>query len=410
MIDEFQELFVEDDKISQQASMLMDRIVRQGRSFGLHLVLASQTLGGAYSLPRTTLAQMAVRIALQCDSSDAMLILSEDNTAAERLRHSGQGIYNTAGGRLEANQNFQVAYLPKDEQLQKLGLLPAVPVPFSPTTNSIGRRVVFEGHKMAKWDSESLKSTLSNVIKPSVTAWTLGDSVSIEPPVVRSLQAAPGRNAMIVSSHDDLVASLVASWIQTNRLAGSQTDAFWLLDGSRSEDQHVQRMIQYVKQNAQCKVFGSRQVDEAIGLLDKQLTQRLAEPDGQHPALVLFIMNLAKFRELRREEDYSFSSSEGQPKPDAVLAKLLSEGPGVGIHVCIWSDSVATLTRWLSRGSLRDIELRVLGQMSANDSNQLIDNNQANRLDRNVMLVHDDADGKQTKFRPFDLDSVLKSE
>lgn len=42
--------------------------------------------------------------------------------------------------------------------------------------------------------------------------------------------------------------------------------------------------------------------------------------------------------------------------------------------------------------------------MSANDSNQLIDNNQANRLDRNVMLVHDDADGKQTKFRPFDLD------
>ncbi|MFM8402146.1 MAG: FtsK/SpoIIIE domain-containing protein, partial [Pirellula sp.] len=35
VIDEFQELFVEDDKISQQASMLMDRIVRQGRSFGL---------------------------------------------------------------------------------------------------------------------------------------------------------------------------------------------------------------------------------------------------------------------------------------------------------------------------------------------------------------------------------------
>lgn len=410
VIDEFQELFVEDDKISQQASMLMDRIVRQGRSFGLHLVLASQTLGGAYSLPRTTLAQMAVRIALQCDSSDAMLILSEDNTAAERLRHSGQGIYNTAGGRLEANQNFQVAYLPKDEQLQKLGLLPAVPVPFSPTTNSIGRRVVFEGHKMAKWDSESLKSTLLNEVKPSVSAWTLGDSVSIEPPIVRSLQATPGRNAMIVSSHDDLVASLVASWIQTSRIAGSHTDAFWMLDGSRSEDQHVQRMIQHVKHNTECKVFGSRQLDEAIGLLDEQLTKRLAEPYGQHPALVLFIMNLAKFRELRREEDYSFSSSEGPAKPDAVLAKLLSEGPGVGIHVCIWSDSVATLTRWLSRGSLRDIELRVLGQMSANDSNQLIDNNQANRLDRNVMLVHDDADGKQTKFRPFDLDSVLNSD
>jgi hypothetical protein len=410
VIDEFQELFVEDDKISQQASMLMDRIVRQGRSFGLHLVLASQTLGGAYSLPRTTLAQMAVRIALQCDSSDAMLILSEDNTAAERLRHSGQGIYNTAGGRLEANQNFQVAYLPKDEQMHRLGLLPALPVPFSPTINSIGRRVVFEGHKMAKWDSASLRPIVSGVVKPSITAWTLGDSVSIEPPVIRTLQSAPGRNAMIVSSHDDLVASLVVSWMQTSRVAGLQTDSFWLLDGSRSEDQHVQRMIQHIKPDPKCKVFGPRQVDEAIALLDDQLTRRLAEPDGQYPALVVFILNLAKFRELRREEDYSFSGSEGPAKPDAVLAKLLSEGPSVGIHVCIWSDSVATLSRWLSRGSLRDIELRVLGQMSSNDSNQLIDNNQANRLDRNVMLVHDDADGKQTKFRPFDLDSLLKSE
>jgi hypothetical protein len=79
----------------------------------------------------------------------------------------------------------------------------------------------------------------------------------------------------------------------------------------------------------------------------------------------------------------------------------------VGIHLCIWSDSAATLSRWLSRGSIRDIEIRVLGQMSANDSNQLIDSNQANRLDRNVMLVHDDADGKATKFRPFTLDSLI---
>ena len=139
VIDEFQELFVEDDKLSQQASMLMDRIVRQGRSFGMHLVLASQTLGGAYSLPRTTLSQMAVRIALQCDSSDAMLILSEDNTAAERLRHSGQAIYNEMGGRIESNQSFQVAFVEKNDQISRLQKLRQVPVPHSPTTNALGR-------------------------------------------------------------------------------------------------------------------------------------------------------------------------------------------------------------------------------------------------------------------------------
>jgi hypothetical protein len=402
VIDEFQELFVEDDKISQQASMLMDRIVRQGRSFGLHLVLASQTLGGAYSLPRTTLAQMAVRIALQCDSADAMLILNEDNTAAERLRHSGQGIYNTAGGRLEANQNFQVAYLPKQEQLERLASVPAAPVPYSPTTNSIGRRIVFEGHKLASWDDRSLAGILAGIPKTASTAWVLGDSVSIEPPVIRSLSASPGRNAMIVSSHEDLAASLVASWMRSSRVS------FWLLDGSRSEDTSVQRMLDKAKESPTCKIFGGRQVEQVMQELDRELAKRLSEPNAEHAPMVVVVLNLSRFRELRREEDYSFGNSgEEVSKPDAVLAKLLSEGPGVRMHCCLWADSVATLTRWLSRGSMREIELRVLGQMSANDSNQIIDSNQANRLDRTVMLVHDDADGKATKFRPFTLDSIL---
>lgn len=50
VIDEFQEFFTEDDRIAQTASVLLDRIVRQGRAFGIHVLLGSQTLGGAYSL------------------------------------------------------------------------------------------------------------------------------------------------------------------------------------------------------------------------------------------------------------------------------------------------------------------------------------------------------------------------
>ena len=48
IIDEFQELFVEDDRIAQESALLLDRLVRQGRAFGIHVLLGSQTLGGAY--------------------------------------------------------------------------------------------------------------------------------------------------------------------------------------------------------------------------------------------------------------------------------------------------------------------------------------------------------------------------
>ncbi|HZZ78812.1 MAG TPA: FtsK/SpoIIIE domain-containing protein, partial [Gemmataceae bacterium] len=58
IVDEFQEFFIEDDKLAQEASLLMDRLVRQGRAFGIHVLLGSQTIGGAYSLARSTIDQM----------------------------------------------------------------------------------------------------------------------------------------------------------------------------------------------------------------------------------------------------------------------------------------------------------------------------------------------------------------
>src|SRR5262249_37395286 len=116
IVDEFQEFFVEDDRYSQTAALLLDRLVRQGRAFGIHVLLGSQTLGGAYSLARTTIGQMAVRIALQCSETDAHLILSEDNSAARLLTRPGEAIYNDANGLMEGNNPFQVAWLDDDQR------------------------------------------------------------------------------------------------------------------------------------------------------------------------------------------------------------------------------------------------------------------------------------------------------
>jgi len=107
LIDEFQEFFVEDDKISQTASLLLDRIVRQGRAFGIHVLLGSQTLGGAYTVARTTLGQMVIRVALQCNEADAYLIMDDTNPAPRLLSRPGEGIYNDIAGALEGNSPFQ---------------------------------------------------------------------------------------------------------------------------------------------------------------------------------------------------------------------------------------------------------------------------------------------------------------
>jgi len=66
IVDEFQEFFVEEDKLAARSGLWLDRLVRQGRAFGVHIILGSQSLGGAFTLGAGVRWPDAVRIALQC--------------------------------------------------------------------------------------------------------------------------------------------------------------------------------------------------------------------------------------------------------------------------------------------------------------------------------------------------------
>src|SRR5207253_11524358 len=114
--------FSEDDKLAQDAAVLIDRLVRQGRAFGVHVLLGSQTIAGS-GLPRSTIGQMAVRVALQTSEADSQLILGDNNSAARLLTRPGEAIYNDAGGLVEGNSPFQVSWLPDEQREQLLDLV-----------------------------------------------------------------------------------------------------------------------------------------------------------------------------------------------------------------------------------------------------------------------------------------------
>lgn len=417
VVDEFQELFVEDDKLAQQASMFLDRIVRQGRSFGMHVVLASQTLGGSYSLPRTTLAQMAVRIALQCEGSDAMIILSEDNLAAERLRHAGQAVYNDASGRIEGNQPFQVAYLSKSHQQERLAEIP-VGKPFvDESNNSLGRCVVFEGHRSAIWENQAIEQAMELLPSRETSAIgaVVGDSVSIEPAVAIQLTRQAGRNFLIVGSEDrnaaDAMAALMLTLTHSARNRLNTTPQIAFLDGSRPDDQYVARLPQLVRTlNPEAWIADVRSSEKTLGQVYEELQKRAAEPDVVRPPFFLTISQLGRFRELRKSDEFSFGGDDsGTVKPDVQLQEILRDGPGYGIHTIMWADNWNTVSRVVARQSMHDLELRILMQMSSNDSNHLIDSPIANRLDSHVMLVHDEASGLSRKFRPYRIEDFESS-
>jgi DNA segregation ATPase FtsK/SpoIIIE, S-DNA-T family len=405
IIDEFQEFFTEDDGVGQDAALLLDRIVRQGRAFGIHVILGSQTLGGTYTLAKSTPGQMAVRIALQCNEADSYLILSDDNAAARLLSRPGEAIYNDMSGQIEGNNPFQTVFMPKDaqdgclhrveEKARKENQLASPPT------------VVFEGNNLAELrNNPLLRDLMTKGPSPDepVRVW-LGEANAIKGPTEVEFSRQAGRNLLIVGQNNDAGLAMYCSTL-LSLAARYPPDGVRLcvFDGTPPESGARERLGAVAAALPHSVEFIEyRQVPEVVTDLANQLKNRREGGDTSGKPCYLLILGLQRFRMLRQEDDYSFSSSgEAKPvSPAQGFADLLTEGPGEGFHTIVWCDTLGNLNRAFNRKTLREFELRALFQMSASDSSELIDSPVANKLGLYNALLFTVQDGAIEKFRPY---------
>jgi hypothetical protein len=413
VVDEFQEFFTEDDRYSQTASLLLDRLVRQGRAFGIHVLLGSQSLGGAYSLARTTIGQMAVRIALQCSETDAHLILSEDNAAARLLTRPGEAIHNDANGMIEGNNPFQVAWLADAEESSYLERVASLARQHGLPPVST---VVFEGNVPADPSrNQELVARLANRDKPDAseppavpTAW-LGEAVAITGPTAVTFPPRAGPNLLLVGQDHAAVAGMFSASIAALSANGAakkdgETGEMFLFATDTSSNGHAGRFAAAIDASkASVRRVAPEQAAKAIEELSAEVTRRQSG-EINSPPIFLFIDDLSRFRDLRKsDDDFGFSSFDREKPVSAGkrFADVLRDGPAVGVHAIVWCDSYNNLDRWLGRQLLREFEMRVTFQMSAADSSNLIDTPAASRLGANRALLHLDDRGTTEKFRPY---------
>jgi DNA segregation ATPase FtsK/SpoIIIE, S-DNA-T family len=406
IVDEFQEFFVEDDKIAQEAALLLDRLVRQGRAFGLHVLLGSQTLGGAYTLARSTIDQMAVRIALQCSEADAHLILSEDNSAARLLSRPGEAIYNDANGLVEGNNPFQVVWLAderREDYLQKIQEMFQQRLP-----HRLLDQIVFEGNAPADPArnpllGELLQSPTWPARPRSARTW-LGEAIAIKDPTAAVFRAQSGNNLLIIGQNDAGALGILATALIS--LAAQYRDGarFYVFDGTPDDSENAgvfNRLASALPRPIRCA--GWREVSSVLQELAEEVDRRQKPGEPQGDDCFLIVNGLQRFRDLRRsEDDFSFSRrTEDRPDPAKQFATILREGPGLGVHTLVWCDSLNNINRSLERQSLREFEMRVLFQMSAADSSNLIDTPLASKLGFHRAYFHSEDQGRLEKFRPY---------
>ncbi|MGN1338667.1 MAG: FtsK/SpoIIIE domain-containing protein [Oscillospiraceae bacterium] len=122
IMDEFHELFTRDDEISRQSAVLMERIVRQGRAFGIHLILSSQSYANVSGLDKAVYDQMAVRMVMKCSADDANMLLENGSGMVDLIsaEDAGKVIYNSEAGSKAACNMFRAAYIRPDQHRKLL--------------------------------------------------------------------------------------------------------------------------------------------------------------------------------------------------------------------------------------------------------------------------------------------------
>jgi hypothetical protein len=350
-----------------------------------------------------------VRIALQTSEADSQMILGDGNSAARLLSRPGEAIYNDAGGLVEGNSPFQVAWLP-DEQRDRY--LEQVTAKFEKEPEKQDPPIVFEGNEPADFRlNPSLLQQLSptkyadSVVAPVV--W-VGDPVAIKAPTAIAFRRQSGANIIVIGQNEESALAMTAlSMVSLAAQLSPKTTSFYLLDGTPADGQfngYLAKVAAAIPHRT--KVVDYRVVPQAIHEIARELARRQAAESQNPPAIFIVIFGLQRYRALRKsEESFGFSAGGDEEKadPGKEFADILREGPANGIHVLTWIDTATALERSVDRGSMRELDNRILFQMSATDSSNLIDSPAGNKLGTNRALAYSEEQGSMEKFRPYAL-------
>jgi DNA segregation ATPase FtsK/SpoIIIE, S-DNA-T family len=448
VIDEFQYMFQERGSITDKLNLIFEDIMRRGRAFGIHLLLASQS-PNVPNMSNTLYSYIDLRMAMQMDRNTAASVLAEGNTdAVDLLDRPGKLIYNSDLGRKGSNNVGQVADISQKERIK--AVLQTLVIAGEKNFERSTPLIMFNGTRPSKlaYNGQLAKLSLMDDWLSSVAlnkqiiqnedwfpqefpgvVW-LGESMKIGNHTQAIFRRRQRSNLLIVGGAEESVFGTIGG-ILLSLVHCYQPDHahFQIVDLSQSLDEENEGWTTMSLSFRDCfsKYFPievgkrfpdpDRQVPKAEYTLRKafdELELRLAKqkenPDelnlGNPYFLVCAIGSLNRAQYLR---PVAGKRGEEMSEDAQKLMNLITQGPELGIHTILWADNMATFRQLSgdSRSALSPFDLRVGLAMPENDSRDLLGEGYAKNLPRLRAYYRDMsvADGLE-KFKPYAVPSI----
>jgi S-DNA-T family DNA segregation ATPase FtsK/SpoIIIE len=326
VLDEFQVLMEDDDDIADEAVRLIEKLMRQGRAYGVHLVLATQTIEGMSGIAYrrdSIFGQVPYRIALKSTQSDSQSVLRSGNTAAADLQFRGEAILNANFGSPEDNQRVLVSFAPPDtlaDLRKKLHARARAAGPVEPP------RVFHLGEPADLGDALTARPPATGSV---VEAWA-GLPIAVdETPRPVQVRQDPG-SGVIVLGDGALDAIGVLSGLAVSAAAQQpRRPRFVILDGTaadRSTSESKAALVQSLI-GIGCDV---ELVDQPEKILAK-LHELREVIDGGAGIDLTYVLGIGMHLVPRMKAEIDFGPCAAES-----LAEIMSDGPSVGVVTFAW--------------------------------------------------------------------------
>ena len=407
VFDEFHVLFTRNDKVGLAAADLLEQLIRQGRGFGMHVLLGSQSLAGLDALGSHVPQLLPVRILLPAAEADARRVLGDGNEAGQYLTTHGDGILNPAAGAVEANERFKGALLDEGARLQHVARARQK----ADEQGFTRRPIVFEGNASTPIES-ILPSQFSEELMATGRAplrIRVGTPMAIHGTADIDLRREAGSNVLFVArdGHSEETPTVLGAAgglppsllvMAAASLICSPHAQIDLVDFTPIDD-GIDSVLGPLLGRVGLTVHRRRGFAALIGEVLARVHSRIEEDDSDGPPRVLLLYGLHRARDL----DASGMGLDSDPALADALEEILREGPEVGVHTWAWSETVGALSRRLSSSAIREFSWRVAGRQSPDDSQLLLGSEAAADLRELQVLVSNDDRGIMKRCTSYSL-------
>ena len=356
IIDEFQVLLESGDKISRKAGFYLEKIIREGRKYGINIVFCTQS----YRNLDFNTDLITLRIAFNLKEYDSIKVLGGSNEAAATLTKKGEAILNNKNGNVRDNIKFQGAYT--DKMLEYVGFCNSK---LNELAGYAHQRFVFDGSIDSNLSAnQEFISMLSAKTKAKPKSLQPSKIYIGVPSFIRNehihfkIRNNPCSNLLMVGN--DMEAAMSTLMLANYQLAKQNpvNGQFYIVDFLGADDERAGYYPQICESIENVQYCKKRELPELVDNIEQELNQRLENDNNgisnaDRGRIVLSLSYIQNAKELKKD---GYKSSPITEK----LVKILKNGPDMGIHIMAYSYTCKGLEEVFERMTWNEFENKIV--------------------------------------------------